>query len=217
MYSFIFLILSFFCFQQPEGFREDVENYLKQNLSKYESFEFEILQAPDRSNKIIINTDKPFNISGGFANISVTVIDKKNKVTSSYLTLKIKLFQKVLVSTEDIKAKEEISREKVELKVLEVTMLKTAPVTNIEDIPGNIAKVKINKGRIITSDIIDSAPVIKSGDRVNANSIRGNVIVTTDAFARQDGKTGDIIRIITKDNKQFKGKVIDSNNVIIVE
>ena len=217
MLNCLLLILSLFAVQNSGGFNEDVENYLKQNLKKYERFEFEVLQAPEKSSKIIINNDKQLNISGGYANINVTVIDKKNKVSQSYITVKLKLFQTVVVSTADLKIKEELTADKLEQKQLEVTMLKTEPVTKIEEATGNVAKMRINKGRIITVDIIDAAPVIKNGDRVNANSVRGNVVVTTDAIAKQDGKVGDIIRVMTKENKQFKGKVVDSNNVIIVE
>jgi len=60
-------------------------------------------------------------------------------------------------------------------------------------------------------------PLIKSGDKINVSTIRGSVIVTADAIARQDGRLGEVIRIVTKNNKQFKAKVIDSNNVILVE
>lgn len=217
MLSYIILILSFFSFQQPDGFKEEVEAYLKQNLKQYERFEFEILQAPEKSKKIIINGDKPFSCSGGYANINVTSIDKNDKVTQTYITVKLKLYRNVLLSLVDIKAKEEISADKIEQKLLDVTTLKGEPFDKPGDLLGNVAKMRINKGRVITSDIIEAPPVIKSGDRINANSVRGNVIVTVDAIAKQDGRTGEIIRIMTKENKQFKGKVIDSNNVIIVE
>jgi flagella basal body P-ring formation protein FlgA len=210
-------LLSFFTGAGNTAFREDVDNYLKQNLKNYDHYEFEILQAPENSNKIIINNDRPFSQNGGYANINVTVIDKKNSVSQSYITLKLKLYKNVLVSSQDIKSKEEISPEKVELKKLEVTFVKGEMFEKPEELAGNVAKMRINKGRIITSDIIEIAPVIKSGDLVNASAVRGNVIVTTDAIAKQDGRPGELIRILTRDNKQFKGKVIDSNNVIIIE
>lgn len=217
MLSYILLILSFFSFHQPEGFKEEIESYLKQNLKQYERFEFEILQAPEKANKIIINNDRQFTCSGGYANINVTAIDKNNKVSQSYVTVKLKLYRNVMLSTVDIKWKEEITADKLEQKILDVTMLKGEPFDKPEGLLGQVAKMRINKGRIITADIVEAPPVIKNGDRINANSVRGNVIVTTDAIAKQDGKAGEIIRIMTKENKQFKGKVIDSNNVIIVE
>lgn len=217
MLTFLLIILSFMPTSQPDNIREDVQNYLKQNLAKYDHFEFEILQMPPKAAKIIINNDKVFTFSGGYANLNVTAIDRNNNVTQSYITIKIKVYANILAAAEDIKSREEITPEKVEKKILDITMLKGNPVTKPEELEGYASKFRIAKGRIITSDIIETIPVIKSGDRINANSIRGNVIVTTDAIAQQDGRVGDVIRVILKNNKQFKGKVLDSNNVIIIE
>ena len=43
------------------------------------------------------------------------------------------------------------------------------------------------------------------------------MVVTFDAFSRQDGIPGGVITIISKDKKQYKAKVVDSHNVTIIE
>jgi len=60
-------------------------------------------------------------------------------------------------------------------------------------------------------------PIMLSGGKVNAHAISGNVVVSIEAFARQDGAEGDVIRIITKEKKIFKARVIDGLNVQILE
>ena len=47
--------------------------------------------------------------------------------------------------------------------------------------------------------------------------MRGNVIIQTDVVSKQEGSVGDIISVHTMENKIFKAKVVDNNNVIIVE
>jgi len=217
MIALFLIFLNLFSPANPDSFRDEIQNYLKQNLSKYEKFEFEILQTPEKADRIIINYDKPFTWSSGLANINVTAVDKANNVSQSYITIKLKLFQKVLVSTESIKTKEPLSAEKCELVLLEVSQLRGVPILSKDEINGYEAKVKIEKGKVITEEMIEALPLIKSGDKINVSTIRGSVIVTADAIARQDGRLGEVIRIVTKNNKQFKAKVIDSNNVILVE
>lgn len=42
-------------------------------------------------------------------------------------------------------------------------------------------------------------------------------MVSTDAYARNDGSIGDVISIRTKSSKQFRAKIVDSKNVNIIE
>jgi flagellar basal body P-ring formation protein FlgA len=217
MFSFFFLFISLFSFGQTDNFKDEVQTYLKQNLKQYERFEFEILQSPSKAEKIVIDDSTPLNISGGLASISVTAIDKENRTSQAYITIKVKLFQKVVVAKSEIRMKEGINPGNLELKTLDVTMIKGVPLTKPEDALYNCARTKIAAGRIITDELMDRMAVVKSGDKVNVNSVNGNVVVTTYAIAKQDGRIGDIIRIITLGNKQFKAKVVDANNVIIIE
>ena len=60
-------------------------------------------------------------------------------------------------------------------------------------------------------------PVIYSGNKVFAASIVGNVKISFNAFAKQEGSIGDVIRIRTTENEIFKAEIIDYQNVLVIE
>jgi flagella basal body P-ring formation protein FlgA len=80
-----------------------------------------------------------------------------------------------------------------------------------------ISKSSIPVGTVLIFESFQAAPVVKSGDKVTAQSNVGNVMITVEAFARQDGAEGEIIKIQTKDKKQFKARVLNFENVLIIE
>jgi flagella basal body P-ring formation protein FlgA len=65
--------------------------------------------------------------------------------------------------------------------------------------------------------MIELLPAVYSGDKLIARIRYGNVVVSTDAYARNDGTIGEVIKIRTKNNKQFKAEILDSKNVKIIE
>ncbi|MFA4923752.1 MAG: flagella basal body P-ring formation protein FlgA, partial [Ignavibacteriaceae bacterium] len=70
---------------------------------------------------------------------------------------------------------------------------------------------------ILIREVLEEKPVIQSGDLVKASFINGNVIVSMEANARQEGAVGEIIRVVTQNKKQYRVKVVDSLNVNILE
>ncbi len=91
------------------------------------------------------------------------------------------------------------------------------PLTSISNVSDYRCKINIKPETVLIKEIIEPKPVIYKDDKISARVISGKVMLSVDAFSRQDGAEGDVIKIRTKDNKQFTAKVIDSKNVLIIE
>ncbi len=81
--------------------------------------------------------------------------------------------------------------------------------------PNYHAKSFIRKGEILFEETIKKIPLINSGDKVFAEVRNGNVLVITEAFARQQGSSGDLIEVVSNNNKIFKARIMNANKVIV--
>lgn len=213
----ISLLLSVIIFFAPgNNIKDKVGKYLKEKLSYYESFEFEIVKAPENYISIeIINRE--LDLRGNIVHLPVKIIETRGKSSTTYLSVKLKLYRNVLVAIKTIKRNEKLTASYFDIQKTDVTGLRGTPVIIKEGVELYRAKSLINPGAVLTEEYIEPVPVILSGEQINAHSISGNVVVSIEAFARQDGAEGDVIRVITKDKKLFKARVIDGLNVQILE
>jgi flagella basal body P-ring formation protein FlgA len=123
----------------------------------------------------------------------------------------------VFVAQKNIQQKELINPAELDMQLIEVTNLKGTPVASLSGLNRLRARTLVKAGSVLFRESFENEPVIKNGDWITASSVAGSVIVEIDAEAKQEGIEGEIIRIVSKDKKQFKAKIIDSNNVIILE
>ncbi len=195
---------------------EKIEPYLNTQLKNYDKIEFEILKTPSDYSSIKILSEKKLKVIGNYAYIPVEIV-KKKKTSQSYITVKLKLYKNVLTAVRDIKAKEELTANDFTTGLQDVAAVKGKPVTEPDTVSFFRSKRNLHEGEILTENKIEKIPVIKIGSRVKASIVQGNVMIQTEAVSKQEGGAGDIIRIVTTDKKQFKAKVIDSNNVLITE
>ncbi|MBZ0199490.1 MAG: flagellar basal body P-ring formation chaperone FlgA [Ignavibacteriaceae bacterium] len=211
------LILSVIIFFAPDGnLKDEVGKYLKEKLSYYQSFEFEIVKVPEKYSSIeIINRE--IDLRGNIIHLPVKVFESPGKSSISYLSIKLTLFNDALVALKPINKNDKLSASFLEMQKIDVTGVRGTPVKTKEGIELYRAKNNINTGAVITEEHIELLPVVLAGGQIIAHSISGNVVVSVEAFARQDGAEGDVIRVITKEKKLFKARVIDGLNVQILE
>jgi flagella basal body P-ring formation protein FlgA len=214
-YSFLILLTIFFT--PNEKLKKSIDEYLKNKLTQYDKYEFSIVKAPTIEGNYEIRTETKINLNSNFAYIPVKLIKPNSGVIQTYITVRLKLFKKICVTKNEIERERPISNSDIELKLMNVTDLRGTPVESADDLKGWRSKVKIEPGSILLKELMEQIPVINKGDHVTALAISGNVKVSTSAEARQDGVVGDIIYVVTKDKKQFKAKILDSNNVIVIE
>ncbi len=214
--SAILIILSFL-FHSGNHSVPNLEGYLKKNLSAYESFEYEIVQIPKDYKKLNIEESSRLNISGNLAYIPIKFTDANNRSARSYITVRLKLYKTVLAAVKRINQRERLTRSDFRLEKMDVSTLTGTPVDSSIVVGKYRSKIYLNSGDVLTEEMIEPEPIINPGDPLKAKFISGSVIVSLDVISRQEGLAGQIITVISKDNKLFKAKVIDSQNVIIVE
>ncbi len=193
---------------------DEIDNYLKEKLSGYDKYEFEIVNVPDAS-KIRLADNTNLKINGKFIYLPAYVVSKNYTEKKSYLTIKVKLYKYVLAAASDIPGKSTFSQEETVKELADVTNYNGELITSCNGLKNSRYRFFIKKGTILLKEYMEPIPAIKAGDMIKALVRAGNVIVSTKAEARQEGVEGDIIRIITKDKNLFKAKIIDSKNVII--
>ncbi|MDP4172802.1 MAG: flagellar basal body P-ring formation chaperone FlgA [Bacteroidota bacterium] len=216
IFSFLFAA----ALQADPILQKNIENYLKEQLKGYEKFEFELVSSPATkpSDKISIDQDRQFRLSGNMAYVPVKIysIDGRNS-SSSLLSVRVKLYKMIFVATTAIKYGTELKESNFVQKLSDVAQLRGLPVEDLKEISSTKSKFNIREGDILTKESIQPLPLIRNGEKVVAIFSSGNLSITLDAAARQDGAKGDIIRIVTPDKKLFKAKVVDENSVIIQE
>ncbi|MDP3831248.1 MAG: flagellar basal body P-ring formation chaperone FlgA, partial [Ignavibacteriaceae bacterium] len=160
--------------------------------------------------------NRDFKISNDVAYIPVKSVNGKSS-SLSFVTVKLKLFDEVFSAKRNINKKMILSEEDIEIKLVDVAKIRGTALTE-NDKPNTFrTKSLIKKGDVIISELLEKIPVIQNGDLISAQVQHGNVMVSIDAIARQEGCVNDVIRIASKDKKLFKAKVIDSKNVSIIE
>ncbi len=214
---YAFLILLTFFSKPNESLKKTIADYLKNNLKKYDKYEYTIVKVPALEGKYEIRNETKINLSNSFAYIPVKITKSNSGIIQTYVTVRLKLFKNICVAKDIIEPGQSLSGKEVEFKLVNVTDLRGTPIESLNELKDLRSKVKITPGSVLIKELLDEIPVINKGDHITASAIAGSVKISTDAEAKQDGVIGDIIYIVTKDKKQFKAKIIDSNNVIIVE
>lgn len=216
MLLFLLNIFSLF-FQSADKLNDDIDRYLAMELSGYERIEFTIVKIPADYKKIEIMENSHLNLTGNTAYIPIKLTNKANKTNQTFLTVNVKLFKTVLTAKEQIDRKKELSDSDFEVKQADVAGLRGKIFPINEAIRNYRAKNQIRKNEVLTFDFLERIPVIKAGDKVKAYFIQSTVSVDFYVISKQDGIEGDIIRVVTPENKQYKAKIVDSRNVIISE
>ncbi len=131
------------------------------------------------------------------------------------VTVRIRTFQDVFVSTETIKPHSEIAANEVSRVKTESTDLPN-PVTDLGQLKGKWTSGWIQSGRALTFDMFDDEPVVKRGDDVVIIFKTKNVVVRELGSALQDGKLNEIIRVTNEYKDNLRGKVTGKGEVVLV-
>ncbi len=200
------------------NFKKELDGYLKNKLNSYEKWSYQIIKAPDENmGQIKIIDQNKLSVNGNLAYIPIEIVSANGRSVRSYVTIRLELFKKVFVAAKQIEAKEPLSSSDVKIKTVNISELRGTPVDLNENISKFRSRVNINSGEIIRTEMIEEQPVITAGQTITAKAVFGSVVVSTKAVARQNGLEGEIIKILTDNNKQLNARVIDSNNVIVEE
>ena len=208
----VFILFTVQLLAQP--FEEQALKYLQKEYPEYQKIEMQLQNNFSSDEKIEIDYTRNINLSKGIAFIPV-IATKGKKTSASIVSVRVKLYKKLLVASKDFDKKESFTKNNFEQRVMDVTRLNGNPVKIDFAISDYRVKSFIKKGEILLEEKIEKIPLISSGDKVFAEVRNGNVVVTTEAFARQQGSIGDLIEFVSSNNKIFKARILDVNKVVV--
>lgn len=209
----LLLVILIFVSASAQNFNSEVEKYLNQKLIGYDKIEYSIINDL-KQNNYSIDLSRELKVKGNIAYLPVKVFER-NKWNNSILTLQLNLYKLVPVASREINRKENIDEKSYTLQSVDVSTIKSRTLDLSELQKSLRAKSLIKQGEIITQDLIEEIPAIQSGSKVIAECIKGSVVISTEAIARQDGKMNEIINVLTSSNELLKAKVINSQKVLI--
>ena len=206
--------LSFNLFAQ--SFKDNLDICLNEKLKEYTNYEYQIMNMPKAYTSIEINNDGEFKLSGNLYYVPVIITNKQSSV-KSFIQLRVKLKRDVYCALSNIEKNTNIGNNDVTVKNIEVTQLKGKPAYSLDKILSSKSNLYIKAGEIIYEEMLSKIPVILRETKVTAFLVKGNLEISMDAVAKQDGCPGDIISIQTQNKKKYNAKVIDQDKVNIIE
>lgn len=197
-------------------FEKEIDLYLQSNLTNYVKYEYEVVRMPKDYKEIKINRSQSFTITGDLAYVPVTVVKKSNDTFNTSIVLKVNLFTFALIANDDIQRNAELNESQFRTAIIDVTKFRDEPILN-QDLQSLRSKFMIEKDSPLLKNMVEEKPVIQAGDVVWLNTRVGMVNIKMSATARQEGKVDEIIRVKSDDNKLYRAKVLDNNNVLVME
>ena len=110
-----------------------------------------------------------------------------------------------------------IRKEDLIIERKETTTLGNKIVYNIDDAIGKKAKISINKGDILKSNILENIPIIERGEFVTITVLKGDVLITAPGKAMQDGNMDDFIRVLNLSSKENIVAQVNGNSLVIIK
>ncbi len=199
-----------------------IENYVKQSLPVSEET---VLEFKD------LKESYPVNFGGYHLSVSsansvtlkglVTFLVKARPASGKNLsqiipvTVKIRTFERALVTTKMIQPHGAITSDEVASVRTETTDLPN-PVTSLSQLNGKWTSRWVQEGKALTFDMFDDMPIVKRGDDVMIIYRTKNIIVRDQGSALQDGRLNDVIRVTNEYKDNLRAKVIGKDEVVLM-
>lgn len=131
------------------------------------------------------------------------------------VTVEIRTFQDVLVTTKTIQPRTEIGPDEVSAVRTETTNMMN-PVSRLSQLKGKCTSRWIQSGKALTFDMFQPVPLVKYGDNITIVVRSKNIVVSDQGSAIQDGTLNQIIRVVNEYKDNLRGKVIGKDEVLLV-
>ena len=116
----------------------------------------------------------------------------------------------IYISRKKIQKKEKLTQLNTQKKVVTLDRFKAKPIQNIQD--KNLqAKHHIQTRRLITTRDVEPLSVVKRGTYISVGLKANNMNITTTAKALEDGRVGQIIRVMQPNGKKLRVKILNKN------
>ena len=186
------------------------------------NLEVEVINPP---NEIIMPTDKtnlwfeiPLGkISRGRSVIHVVVNSGNNRTKKIPISVMVRTFQDVLVSSHQLYRNSSIGADDVRIEMRETTNLgRERQISTLDEITDKILIRGVSANRILRNDMFRVPPLVARGAQLNLVVKTKNLVVQTKGLARQEGGLNQFIEVQPlPSGKTIMAKIIDSMTVIV--
>jgi flagella basal body P-ring formation protein FlgA len=217
MYFGLISILMWFLLGQSNSFDTQLKKYLDEKFSGYIKYEYQVSGMPQKYSNVEIDNEKNATVSKNYIYVPVKVYDDKKIVSSSMITIKVKLFKNVFVARKEIRRGENLEPNYFQLKDVDVAPNSDKIFDLVDELVKYRSKVMIKDGAVLSEEMVEPIPVVKKGDNLILHTAGSGVDISQEVIARQDGCIGDVISVHAKMNRLYKAKIVDKKNLILVE
>lgn len=152
----------------------------------------------------------------GLFSVVATITRDGQQIESGQVSLRIRKFADVLVTTDNLRRHDEPTEDKLTLQRMDITSLQEQPVTAFEEIASLRMRRNLAKGQILTTSAVEPVPDIEVGREVTIQCSNGLFTVTTSGTAQQSGSAGDLIRVKNHaSGKTIQARILDNSTVAI--
>jgi len=213
------LALSLICTLPNDKVETAISDYVETNFGNADTeYQYDLRrviwsnlpEACDSVAVISISKDNPL----GNTLFNVAFFDTSGLVRIVPISVEVTALMKVLVASTPIKSGELMIDCLPSKRVISDGHM--IPVTDAAKLTGRQARVNIQTGNIIYPSMIESASVMKLGDKVEIVVEKGMIRITADGIARQRGGIGDIIKVMNVSSRKLvKAEIVDSTTVAL--
>lgn len=211
----IFLIAFQILFAGGRDFDNKLRMFLDSKFAAYEKYEYEIAEMPKNISKIEIDENREIRINKNYAYVPVKFFYNDSKPYSSFITLKVRLFEKVLVANQAIGKGELLSSFQFNEEIKDAANIKGTPLHELGTIL--VCKTNLKEGMVLIKEYTEAAPDVDHDERLILHSGKNGVVVSLEVTSRERGRIGDVVRVVSADKKIFKAKIIDKYNAVLID
>ncbi len=207
---------------KAEKIKAEVERYVLENYDNiHDEFEVKVINAKDIEindidNKSINISHNPDRIHNGNMPITVSILNGAGKVVKrARLIARVKSFSKAAVINRNIKRGEIIGPDDIVIERTDVTRLKDFYKSKSE-LDGMQAKKTLKTGAVLTGTNVCPVYVVRRGDKVKIEIRAGDVFVSAEGTAKENGGYGEYIKVYVEMTKStIACKIINSKTVVL--
>ncbi len=132
------------------------------------------------------------------------------------LRVNIEIYHPVVATTKRIEKGEKFTDDNTALVRTSASKITSGSFHQLNYVLGRTASMPLIPGTIVRVDAIYDPPVISHGQIVHAIVRKGNIELTVDTRAIEDGKAGEVIRVEnTASHKVLRGRILDERTVLV--
>ncbi len=152
----------------------------------------------------------------GFTTAYATIFVDGQRYSSVPVRLAVKLYQQVAVAARAISGREMLTADSIRFERADIGRLAAGYITDGDQVIGLQSRRLIMQGTVITSQLLEKPILITRGSAVTIVARMGDIEVTVNGQALQDGIKDQLIRVQNVNSRRIiAARVVDNTTVLV--